>query len=316
MVNYNANRVKYLTIDINALINLKQISNQEFFQDVERIKKNSKDQNLILNFQTKYIQLFDGTLRDFATTNKIGKPSIDSFLGSIRLMNNPNYFLKTKDPLIIRFNQDLRKNLGLPEKKVKKKKGKSKSKSKSKSKKIKKVSTKKLNPLKAKTKFHKFYRQINYIQLPLGYEKKTEFIYEFKQRKQLKKLQQTNLDIESLSIYVNNYNSEIEPKLDTDIPILLDFFHSYYINKDFRFLVGISVNYETLDSQNRYVDNDSFGVRTSLHRKKVLLEGNILQKLQELSDWFSKITRSKAYYIFNSKIFITFYTEKGISFNF
>jgi hypothetical protein len=221
-------------------------------------------------------------------------------------MNNPNYFLKTKDPLIIRFNQDLRKQLVItPIKKKKKKKVKKK-----------KVLVQKLNPLKAKTKYHKFYRQINYVSVPLGFEKKTDFIYEFKQKKQLKKLQKTNLNIQSLSIYVNNYNSEIESKLDVDLPILLQFFDKYYQTKDFRFLIGISVNYETLDSTNHYVDNDSFGVRTSVHRKKNLLEGNLLQKLQDLLDWFNKITRSKAYYIFNSKIFITFYTEKGISFNF
>lgn len=92
--------INAFTHNVNAIINLKKIDNQEFFNDVNSLKDKSLG---IKAFKKKYIELFDGTFGK-------GYTSKTSFLGSYRRNMNPKYYNQSKSKDVVEFNQELRFN--------------------------------------------------------------------------------------------------------------------------------------------------------------------------------------------------------------
>jgi len=92
--------INAFTHNVNAIINLKKINNQEFFNDINSLKDKSLG---IRAFKKKYIELFDGTFGK-------GYTSKTSFLGSYRRNMNPKYYNQSKSKNVVEFNQELRFN--------------------------------------------------------------------------------------------------------------------------------------------------------------------------------------------------------------
>ena len=92
--------INAFTHNITSIITLKNITKQEFFNDVNSLKDKSLGIKL---FKKKYIELFDGTLGK-------GYKSKDNFLGSYRRNMNPKYYNQSKSKIIVEFNQELRFN--------------------------------------------------------------------------------------------------------------------------------------------------------------------------------------------------------------
>lgn len=89
--------VNRVTKQITSIITLKNISKQEFFNDVNNLKSN---QIGIKDFKNKYSDLFNGNIAKFK--NK------DSFLGSYKRNINPNYYKQSKSKDVINFNAEFR----------------------------------------------------------------------------------------------------------------------------------------------------------------------------------------------------------------
>jgi len=199
-----SNRVLGLTRDITSILHLKNISNTDFFNDIDYLKKNRKTDPLAsINFQNKYIELFDGTFRDFG--------SITSFLGSMRLMTNPKHYSTISNQAIVNFNNDFRKKTVKPKAK----------------KKVKAIRS--LNVQNALTKFHNYYSDKLIKGSPVNFAYKYVVIYQFKQKRIGK------LGFESGNQIVDNYPI-IEPLIKHDLTVINKFFKVYYKSWFFWFL--------------------------------------------------------------------------------
>ena len=101
--------VNKFTNNVNSVINLKNIPNTEFLNDVNELK--SKD---ISNkdFINKYNDLFNGNTSFYGkkhfNTSKFEKKAIESFLGSYRRNVNPKYYNQSTSQDIVDFNRDMR----------------------------------------------------------------------------------------------------------------------------------------------------------------------------------------------------------------
>ena len=91
------NTINKFTKNINSIINLKKITNQEFYNDINNLKSKKLG---FRKFRNKYIELFDNTYAKYK--------SKESFLGSYRRNINPKYYNQSKSKDVIRTNQELR----------------------------------------------------------------------------------------------------------------------------------------------------------------------------------------------------------------
>ena len=90
-------QVNSFTKNVGATLQVNNISNQEFQNDIVALKNKQLSNS---QFQSKYSQLFDGTFSKYKDTN--------SFLGSYRRNTNPKYFKQSKDLKVRQWNQELR----------------------------------------------------------------------------------------------------------------------------------------------------------------------------------------------------------------
>jgi len=89
--------INRFTHNVNAIISLNNISKQEFFDDINKIKPKGTPYKW---FKDKYIELFNGTFSKYK--------SKESFLGSYRRNINPIYYNQSGSKKVIKFNQELR----------------------------------------------------------------------------------------------------------------------------------------------------------------------------------------------------------------
>jgi len=104
MTDYSTSINKF-TKNITSIITLKNITKQEFFNDINGLKSKTIG---IKTFKIKYIELFDGTFSKYKATKTTSLK--DSFLGSYRRNMNPKYYNQSKSKNVIAFNQELRFN--------------------------------------------------------------------------------------------------------------------------------------------------------------------------------------------------------------
>lgn len=279
-----SNKVRNLTVDINGLLHLKGLTNTDFFNDIDYLKKNKKTDPLAsINFQNKYIQLFDGTIREFGKTS--GRPIV-SFLASVRVMTNPKHYIGTNDPLIIKFNNEFRKKTVFIKPKAKK--------------------VKPLNVQLALTKFHGYYSDRLIKGSPVNFLKKYVIIYRFKQNKIGK------IGFESGNQIVDNYPI-IQPLIKFDLTILNNFFKNYYGSNILAYSYGFLLEFELYDSKTqKYSDSENISQRTLISVSNTMIDSEQLSKLKIVNDRFMNILAGTKgtnlhYYIFKSRIMITFY---------
>lgn len=294
---------------LTSLITLKNIERQEFYNDVNLIKSKQITNK---SFIEKYDNIFNGNIAFYGKKafkqyqNKeisfdvYQDKTINSFLGSVRRNINLKNIKKLDNNDYIEFNNDLRNETII---------------------KIKIKKPNKINPINVKTEFHKFFKQVNYVLMPFGFRNKSDFIYKFKQEKQLKKFLKKEREKGLISDFdsdtrIGNFTSEISPALIYDLDILYNFFKKYYNFEKFRFSIGFSFDYEICDINGKNYKTDTFGAKTSLNKKNHLLFQETSYKINWLSEFFTNLMRSKLYFIYESKIFLTFYTESNFFFKF
>lgn len=111
------------TNQIASTISLKNITKQEFFNDINKLKSGKITNS---EYISKYPMLFDGNVAEFGKKAKGTKDyeskAIKSYKGSIRRNSNIQYYSQLKDKDYITFNNELRQEVVIKPQIMKKRK--------------------------------------------------------------------------------------------------------------------------------------------------------------------------------------------------